>query len=75
MIQISVEDLSYIVKRLLDHARSTRDACKKNKDDTLEAGRHDGCYEMLDILQCELEAAGVDLQEIGFDVDLLKELF
>ena len=74
MIEISEEDFRYIVKRLLDNAKETAEEFRKDTGDEFASGRNEGMYEMLDILQSELEVAGVDLAKIGFDIELVKEL-
>lgn len=74
MIEISKEDFQHIIKRLLDNAKDAKENWEKDKNNELASGVCEGYYEVLDTLKSELEVAGVDLAEIGFDIDLEKEL-
>lgn len=74
MIEISKEDFRHIIQRLLDNARDTKEEWRKDKANEFKSGLDQGYYEVLDTLQSELDVAGVDLKEIGFDLDLLKDI-
>lgn len=74
MIEISKEDFRHIIQRLLDNARDAKEEWRKDKANEFKSGLDQGYYEVLDTLQSELDVAGVDLKEIGFDLDLLKDI-
>lgn len=74
MIEISVEDFRHIISRLLDNARDATEELRKDKSNLFMEGVCQGYYEALDTLQSELYVADVDLNKIGFDVDLLNDI-
>lgn len=74
MIEISKKDFIHIISRLLDNAKDAREEYRKDTSNEFASGLCEGYYEVLNTLQSELDVAGVDLSEIGFDIDLLKEV-
>lgn len=66
----NLEAVKYIVSRLIESANEAKAESDKDKKNDFEAGRKTAYYEMLDILQSELDAHDFDLSEFGLDVDL-----
>lgn len=74
MEQISVESMKRIALRLLKKAQEATAEFRSKPGDEYLSGRSEACYELMDILQSELEVEGIELKQVGLDVDLVKEL-
>lgn len=72
--KLSEESLKYIIGRLIERALEAKEESSKNKDDLFAAGRNVAYYEMLDMLQSELDARGQVLKEYGLDINLEKKI-
>lgn len=70
MKPLSEAALKYIVARLIDNANEALQESKEAPADSFKAGRRLAYYEMLDILQAELDAHDADLKEYGLDFDV-----
>lgn len=64
------DGIKYIIARLLDNANDAVKQSRADRADKFAAGRRTAYYEMLDILQTELDVRDQDLKEFGLDVDL-----
>lgn len=64
------DGIKYMIARLLDNANDAVEQSKADRTDKFAAGRRTAYYEMLDILQTELDVRDQDLKEFGLDVDL-----
>ena len=68
--KLTKDGIKYMISRLLKNASEAAEQSKQNREDAFSSGRALAYYEMLDILQSELDARGQDLREYGLDVDL-----
>jgi hypothetical protein len=64
------EGIKYMIARLLENANEAVEESQENKDDAFCAGRKVAYYEMLDILQTELDVRDQDLKEFGLNISL-----
>ena len=71
---LTPERIKHIISRLVKNANEAHEEAEKDKKNNYNAGRKVAYYEMLDILQVELEASGQDLKEVGLDFDLVKTI-
>ncbi len=71
MDKLSPEAMEYIVERLLKKYNTAIEEYNQNKDNEFFAGRSEAYYEMLDVLQSELEIHGEDLAKYGLNIDLI----
>ena len=69
--KLTKDGIKYMISRLLQNASEAVKQSKQDREDAFSSGRALAYYEMLDILQSELDARGQDLQEYGLDVDLI----
>ena len=69
--KLTKDGIKYMISRLLKNASEAAEQSKQNREDAFSSGRALAYYEMLDILQSELDARGQDLREYGLDVDLI----
>ena len=67
---ISEEIMEKIIFRLIRNADEAYAEHIKDRSDEFEDGRSLAYYEMLDTIQNELEANGVDLKKYNLDVNL-----
>lgn len=72
--ELTPERLKHIVSRLVANANEAHEEAAKDAKNTYNAGRKVAYYEMLDILQAELDANGQDLKEYGLEFDLIKKI-
>lgn len=70
MNNLSETTLKYIVARLIDNANEALQESKEAPSDLFKAGRRLAYYEMLDVLQAELDAHDADLKEYGLNFDV-----
>lgn len=68
------ESIKYLIARLLDSAKETVEDSKDNVGDAFYEGKRLAYYEMLSILQVDLDIQGEELKKYGLNVDLLKDL-
>lgn len=61
--------MKYIIARLIEKAN---DALEEKASGEFGAGRSEAYYEMLDVLQSEIEANEENLAEYGLDIDISK---
>lgn len=71
---ISIDWIKFIISRLLVNAKEASKESKEDHENLFAEGKSIAYYEMMDILQSETEARGLDLHELGLDIDLEKEL-
>lgn len=71
---LSIESLKHIISKLMENAVEASSEWKKNKNDSFADARSEAYYEVLDIIQSELEIEGIDLSEVGLDINLLEKL-
>lgn len=69
---MSEDTIKFLIARLLESAKETVRESEGKAGDAFYDGKKLAYYEMLDILQSELEAHGESLSDFGLDVDLLK---
>lgn len=67
-----IEAIKYIVARLIENANDAYSESKNDPKNDYEAGRKNAYYEVLDVLQSELDAHDFDLKEFGLDINLVK---
>lgn len=65
------EKLVHFVKRLFENADETLAEYRADRKNELASGSSVAYYEMLDILQSELDVAGQDLKKYGLNVNLV----
>lgn len=70
---LTKESIKYIIVRLLENANQAVEEYQRDKKNLLIAGRKLAYYEMLDILQTELDVRDQDLKEFGLDINLVKK--
>lgn len=73
MEKLTEEGMAYIVARLIQNANEAVREYREERTDLFKDGRAVAYYEMLSILQSELDAHQQDLRRFGLDVDLVKE--
>ena len=73
MEKLTEEGMAYIVARLIQNANEAVREYREERTDLFKDGRAVAYYEMLSILQSELDARQQDLRRFGLDVDLVKE--
>ena len=62
------DTIKYIISRLVENAK---EALEDGNDDFAK-GKRLAYYEMLDVIQNELELKDQDLKEFGLDIDITK---
>ena len=67
------DQILHIIGRLLENADEAVAESRKDRNDLLASGRVVAYYEMLDILQSELDAAGQDLEKFGLNLNLVRD--
>ncbi|MDM8212843.1 hypothetical protein QUW13_03000 [Enterococcus hirae] len=72
MIEINEDATKFIIARLLESAKETVQESKGKTGDAFYAGKKSAYYEMLSILQSELDVHDEPLSDFGLDIDLLK---
>ena len=72
--KISIEEISYIVERIVERAREAVEESRENREDSFKDGRALAYYEVLDILRTELSVREISLEKIGLSFDLEREL-
>ncbi len=72
MNQLTPEALEYIIARVIDNAKDAVNEAKENPSDEFYAGRRLAYYEVLDIIQAELDIHDQNLKEYMLDMDLDK---
>lgn len=70
---LSLESMKFIIERLVENANDAVEESERDKGDLFAQGKRLAYYEMLDTLNSELKAHGVDPGEVGihFDVEAL----
>ena len=68
------EFLRYLIARILENAQEAAADLAADKKSEFKSGRRLAYYEVLDIIQAEAEANGLDLKALGLDMDLDKAL-
>ena len=68
------EGIKYIIARLIERAKESREESRNAPQNDFEAGRNMAYYEMLDILKTELDIKEQDLNDFGLDVNLEKTI-
>lgn len=68
------ETIKFLISRLLEKAKDTVEESKGKTSDPFYSGKKLAYYEMLDVLQSELEVRDQDLEKFGLNIDLLKKL-
>ena len=71
--KLSSDALKYIIARLIANANEAIDESRADRGDLFKSGRSLAYFEMLDILQAELDAREQDLREFGLNVDLMQK--
>lgn len=67
------ETLIRFVQRLFENADKALAAYRADRENAFVSGSSLAYYEMLDILQAELDAYSQDLKKYGLDVNLVGE--
>ena len=73
-MEMSKEIVQHLISRLMNNATEAWEEAEADKQDKFKSGRATAYYEMLDILQSELDVYEQDLKEYGLDVDLLQKM-
>ena len=71
---LSKEGMKYLIARLLKNANEAAEESEKERDNDFAAGRRVAYYEMLSILQTELDIMDQDLKEFGLNIDLENKI-
>ena len=70
---LSLDSLKFIISRLVSNANDAVQEARADRKDLFAAGKSLAYYEMLDVIQTELDVREQDLKEFGLNVDLLKD--
>ena len=71
---LSKEGIKYLIARLLKNANEAAEESEKDRDSDFAAGRRVAYYEMLSILQTELDIMDQDLKEFGLNINLENKI-
>ena len=71
---MTIEFLKYLIARIMENAVEASAEFKADMNDEFKSGRQLAYYEVLDIIQVEADVHGLDLKELGLDMDLDKDL-
>lgn len=72
MERLNEETFRYIVARLIDYANEAIGEARADRKDAFKSGRSLAYYEMLDVIQAELDIHEADLTAYGLNINLEK---
>lgn len=71
---VTIEFLRFLIARILEYAHEATADMRADMQNEFKSGRQLAYYEVLDVIQAEAEAHGLDLKELGLDLNLDRDL-
>lgn len=71
---MTIEFLRFLIARILEYAHEATADMRADMQNEFKSGRQLAYYEVLDVIQAEAEAYGLDLKELGLDLNLDRDL-